>query len=148
MMTRTIIQPPYLVSGPLRNSRHSRPAPWIRRLVSRPGMEAYPGRSLLLSHAGGLFHPGTAVDPEAGLGAAVWGATGTLPASLVGAVTGGVGDAACVCADTAIGSASAAPRMRAPTRRAWAFSMGIPPRFALIGRGPTWRGPFRSGNPP
>src|SRR5687768_1997345 len=123
----TSSHPPTLVSGPLRNSRHSRPAPWMSLLVSRPGTEAYCGRSLLASHAGGLFHPGTAVEPAAGLGAAVCGAAGTFPASLVGAVAGGAGEAAgaWVCAEAAIGRASAAPRTRAPTRRTRAFSMEL-----------------------
>src|SRR5688572_15206089 len=122
----TSSHPPICVSGPLRNSRHSRPAPWIRRLVSRPGTEAYCGRSLLLSHAGGLFQPGTAVEPADGFGAAAGGAAGTLPASLVGAVAGGAGDAG-AWADAANGSANAAPRTRAPTRRTRVFSMGPPP---------------------
>src|SRR5687767_5425062 len=120
--TPTSIHPPRRVTGPLRNSRHSRPAPWISRLVSMPGTDAYCGRSLAESHAGGLFHPGTAVEPAAGLGAATWGATGTLPASLVGAVVGTGGDAG-ACALATSGSASAAPRIRAPARRARAFSM-------------------------
>src|SRR3954468_8852557 len=82
-------QPPYRVSGPLRKARHSRPEPWIRRLVSRPGTEAYCGRSLHASQdSGGLFHPGAAVEPAPGLGGSTCGATGTLPAFLVGAVTG------------------------------------------------------------
>src|SRR2546423_3923498 len=64
-----MIQPPDCVSGPLRSTRHCRPSPWMRRLVSRPGIDAYCGFSLASSHdLGGLFHPGTAVEPCAGAG--------------------------------------------------------------------------------
>src|SRR5687768_18322164 len=105
--TPTSIHPPRRVTGPLRNSRHSRPAPWIRRLVWMPGTDAYCGRSLAVSHAGGLFQPGTAVEPAAGLGAATCGATGTLPASLVVAVVGTDVDAG-ACAIRTSGNASAA----------------------------------------
>src|SRR3954470_23517527 len=89
----TRIHPPACVSGPLRSARHSRPAPWIRRFVSMPGIDAYWRDSLSASHAlGGLFQPGTAVEPAGG--GAICGAPGTLPACRVGAVTGGAGEVA------------------------------------------------------
>src|SRR6266852_7860992 len=124
-------QPPYCTRGPLWNTRHSRPVCWMRRLVSRPGIEAYCGSSLVLSHdAGGLFHPGTAVEPfavETSCAAFMprAGLSGTLP---VGAVTGAAGAAAgaCDCATAANGSDNAAPRMSAPKRGAIAFSMDPP----------------------
>src|SRR6184192_4422819 len=95
--TPTMIQPPVCVSVPLRKARHSRPAPWIRRLVSRPGIDAYCGRSLTESHdCGGLFQPGTAVEPcaatggEFTFGAPTCAAGGSFTlASGVGAVFGG-----------------------------------------------------------
>src|SRR5450631_2240566 len=126
-MTRS--QPPYCTSGPLWNTRHSRPVCCMRTLVSRPGIDAYCGFSLVMSHeAGGLFHPGTAVEPfavetscEGCMPRA--GLTGTLP---VGAVVGGAEVAAGACAAAANGSASAAPRIIAPKRRASACSMDPP----------------------
>src|SRR5260221_4518 len=60
--------PAYRVNGPLRKARHSRPVDWMSWLVSTPGIDAYWGRSLTLPHAGGLFQPGTAVEPLAGVG--------------------------------------------------------------------------------
>src|SRR5258708_9272389 len=140
--TRAMRHPPYCVRGPLRNARHLRPSAWMRRLVSRPGSEAYCGVSLVDSQdLGGLFQPGTAVDavavdcsgfmPRSGL-------TGTLP---VGAVTGGGGvlprfsSAAArsfegACARTARGCTNATPRISAPRWRAVASNM-IPPLFGL-----------------
>src|SRR5258707_159050 len=116
------------VSVPLRNSRHSRPAPWMSRLLSRPGIDAYCGRSLVVSHEGGLFQPGTMVEPLAGVGgddafaASAAGAAGFSGAAFVGAVAGGVGDAG-ACASAASGSARAAPSISAPQRRARDCSM-------------------------
>src|SRR5438552_11675033 len=130
--TRTISQPPYCVSGPLRNARHCRPSPWIRRLVSRPGMDAYCGFSLALSHdLGGLFQPGTAVEPCAGaggdwaLGASTFGASCFNLAPDTGAVLGGTGAATCAsfggalapafapCAKTGAEAKKAAPTINA-----------------------------------
>src|SRR5450432_3676526 len=133
-MTRS--QPPYCTSGPLRNTRHSRPVAWIRTLVSRPGIDAYCGFSLVTSHeAGGLFHPGMAVEPfavetscEGCMPRA--GLSGTLP---VGAVVGGAGAAAGACAAAANGSASAAPRINAPRRRALDRSMRLLPLLGFGG---------------
>src|SRR4051794_7279761 len=95
--TMPMSQPPHLVRGPLRNSRHSRPWYWMRRLVSTPGTEAYCGTSLALWNFGGTFQPGLAVEPWIGTGG--WpvfsartvdsGSTGFGPAFLVGAVMGG-----------------------------------------------------------
>jgi hypothetical protein len=90
-------------------------------LVSRPGIEAYCGRSLSESHdSGGLFHPGTAVEPLAGvgggeatLGASACGAAGLAGAAFVGAASG-----AFDCAIAANGSARATPTMNAPRWRA------------------------------
>src|SRR5476649_1444883 len=133
MMTRS--QPPYCTSGPLWNTRHSRPVCCMRTLVSRPGIDAYCGFSLVTSHeAGGLFHPGTAVEPfavetscEGCMPRA--GLSGTLP---MGAVVGGEGLVAGACAAAANGSASAAPRISAPTRRALDRSMRL---LQLLGFG-------------
>src|SRR5579859_2335302 len=115
--TPTTIQPDVCVSGPLWKARHSRPPAWISTFVSRPGIDAYCGRSLGTLHsAGGLFHPGTAVEPlavetsEEGFIPRA-GLSGTLP---VGAVTGGAGDCAAAVSD----HASAAPSMSAPRWRA------------------------------
>src|SRR3954468_22831549 len=115
----------------------------MRRFVSRPGTEAYCGRSLEASHdSGGLFHPGTAVDPwlatggDETLGSWICGAVGFLPASCVGAVTGGGlpapeddstldGEVACAAADN--GRARATPGNKAPKRCVRNFPMSLPP---------------------
>src|SRR5258706_7553511 len=123
--TPTTSQPPICTSGPLWKTRHSLLVAWMSGLVSRPGTDAYCGSSLGASHeAGGLFQPGTAVEPFAvetslpGLTPRS-GLTGTLP---VGAVTGGAGEAAGAfsCAAAASGSASAKPVISAPRRPALA----------------------------
>src|SRR5258706_13730263 len=64
----------------------------MRRFFSTPGSDAYCGRSLNASQdSGGLFHPGTAVEPLAGvggedaLGAAVCGVAGLALGFLGGA---------------------------------------------------------------
>src|SRR5215831_18370457 len=110
-----MIHPPYCVILPLRKALHSRPSPWIRRLVSRPGIEAYCGFSeSLVQSVGGLFQPGTAVEPCVGVGGdsalGVFTAGDTCFTSVpwVGAVVGGGG----VCASAAVpASAKAAPRI-------------------------------------
>src|SRR5258706_3389844 len=126
--TRAMSHPPYWVSGPLWNARHSRPVTWMRMLVSRPGSDAYCGISLGgFDTAGGWFHPGTEVGPVAV--DQDWprftprsGLTGTFP---VGAVSGGGGvlarcsstfarlfEGVCANADEARDRTSAAPRNR------------------------------------
>src|SRR5260221_13962384 len=91
----------------------------MRRLVSRPGIEAYCGRSLVVSHEGGLFHPGTMVEPLAGVGgddtfgASVAGAAGLSGTAFVGAVVGG-GRAAWASGSAPGGTPRARPRTRAP----------------------------------
>jgi hypothetical protein len=92
----------------------------MRRFFSTPGSDAYCGRSLNASQdSGGLFHPGTAVEPWAGVGgedafgASACGVAGLACASFVGAVSG-----ALVCPAAASGSASANPTMIAPKWRA------------------------------
>src|SRR5512135_3052609 len=95
----------------------------MRTLRSRPGSDAYWDFSLTASQlVGGLFQPGTAVDPLAVDsccdGFIPWaGLSDTFP---VGAVVG-AGD--CASAAVAKGSARAAPRINAPSRRAWLRTM-------------------------
>src|SRR5689334_16252930 len=131
----------------------------MRRLVSRPGIDAYCGRSLTLPHdSGGLFQPGTAVEPFAGVGGedafgvSTCGETCVVFVPGVGAVFGGTGAPAgapgggCVllgagaCAEAANAKASAAPaiakrrqnrRLNAPVGRAMDCSMGSPPVIGL-----------------
>src|SRR3954463_3835020 len=119
----------------------------MRRFFSTPGMDAYCGRSLADDQAGGLFHPGTAVEPFCGVGgdaafgasAVACGASGFWPASLVGAVVGFtaslggvVACAPCCWAVATAGSASTDAASRAAARRGINLSMGSSPRFALL----------------
>src|SRR3954466_10738983 len=148
--TSPMSQPPYCVRGPLRKALHCRPWLWISRLVSMPGNDAYWRVSLMLPHSGGLFHPGTAVEPCTGAGW-ICGVTGFCPSFSGFGVTGGafaprcesswVRRSACAgagcglcagaCATAANGSASAAPRIRAPRRRTVCSIMSSP-RASLL----------------
>src|SRR6185312_3283163 len=124
--TSTMSQPPTCVMGPFFSARHSRPATWMRTFVSRPGSDAYCGRSLDITQSvGGLFQPGFAVEvcPACGgdsyFGCSMRGVACFTCVPFVGAVVGGAGD----CAAAANGSTSAAPRINAPRRRAWLRTM-------------------------
>src|ERR1700693_1243167 len=99
--TSAMSHPPYCVSGPLWNTRHSRPVSWMRMLVSRPGSDAYCGFSLGGFHAaGGRFHPGMEVGPAGG-GGVVARCSSTVARLFEG-----------VCADEAKDRTSIAPRNR------------------------------------
>src|SRR5689334_5853058 len=90
-------------------------------LVSRPGIDAYWGFSLAASQDfGGLFQPGTAVEPWLGVGgeATVGGLTCGLPSSTFTPFTGAVVGGAGVCADARPGSSSAAAKASTPRVRA------------------------------